>query len=403
MPSPVDRKLPASIGFFLGAGALSLSADQFVIIALSWLLLERTGSSALLGAVLAVSAVPRAVLMPAGGVLADRHGPRRMLRVAAAGRGLLVATLAGAFLADGLWAVWPLAFALGTAAALYYPAETSLLPRMLESEQLQRGNGLNQTVNQLGNTVAPAVAGVAVAVIGGATALAVAAAAYLAAAALLRGLPAVGDDGDAEGAGPRLWGELRSSLATVADDRGLRWLLVVIAVSNVGFVGPFFVGLPTLVREELTAAADAYGGLVAAFGGGAALGSLAAAYLGRRVGRRPLVLASGAGLVALFGCVAWAPSVLGLGAMLVGAGLCSGVLNVLLVTLIQLRSPQAHVGKVMSLVMTASLGLAPLSQALAGVVAGAVGARGLFAGAAALMGTAFAAGAPTIQRLAKAQ
>src|SRR2546423_3860154 len=58
------------------ATSLSLFGDFFSYIAMAWLVLQLTGSSLALGAVLVAQALPRALLMLIGGALADRLSPR---------------------------------------------------------------------------------------------------------------------------------------------------------------------------------------------------------------------------------------------------------------------------------------------------------------------------------------
>ena len=74
--------------------AVSLFGDQFYLVALPWLVLQLTGSSLALGAILMTAAVPRAALMLAGGVLTDRLSPRRVLMATATARTLLVGAVA---------------------------------------------------------------------------------------------------------------------------------------------------------------------------------------------------------------------------------------------------------------------------------------------------------------------
>ena len=56
--------------------AVSSLGDQFALIALPWLALVMTGSGLALGGVLALMAIPRALLMLIGGVSVDRLSPR---------------------------------------------------------------------------------------------------------------------------------------------------------------------------------------------------------------------------------------------------------------------------------------------------------------------------------------
>ena len=59
--------------------------DQFFLVALPWLILQLTGSGAVLGGIMMVEAIPRAALMLIGGAVTDRvmgRIPNAMLMVA---------------------------------------------------------------------------------------------------------------------------------------------------------------------------------------------------------------------------------------------------------------------------------------------------------------------------------
>jgi MFS family permease len=68
--------------------------DQFFLVALPWLILQLTGSGAVLGGIMMVEAIPRAALMLIGGAVTDRVSPRKIMILTAASRTFLVAALA---------------------------------------------------------------------------------------------------------------------------------------------------------------------------------------------------------------------------------------------------------------------------------------------------------------------
>src|SRR5712692_2046628 len=79
----------------LSAGQLASTVGDFCYaVALPWLVLSTHGGPVLLGTVLACYGVPRTVLIPVGGILADKIGPRTVMLAADAGRCVLVAMLA---------------------------------------------------------------------------------------------------------------------------------------------------------------------------------------------------------------------------------------------------------------------------------------------------------------------
>src|SRR5690349_23895730 len=74
-------------------GTVSAVGDQFYLVALPWLVLQLTGSNLAVGTVLMCAAVPRAVLMLAGGAVSDRVAPRRVMLTTASTRTIFVAAV----------------------------------------------------------------------------------------------------------------------------------------------------------------------------------------------------------------------------------------------------------------------------------------------------------------------
>src|SRR5262249_44885742 len=71
----------------------STIGDYCYAVALPWLILSGHGGTVLLGTVLACYGVPRTVLIPLGGVLADRLGPRTVMLASDLGRCVLMCLL----------------------------------------------------------------------------------------------------------------------------------------------------------------------------------------------------------------------------------------------------------------------------------------------------------------------
>src|SRR5262249_7012156 len=122
----------------------SLMAGFFNYVAVAWLVLELTGSSLAVGAVLAAASVPMAVLMLLGGAASDRFSPRTTMLVAGLIRGGVVAALALLTLTHTvqLWQLFAAAVLVGATTAFFVPASGSLLPRIVAADQLQAGNAL---------------------------------------------------------------------------------------------------------------------------------------------------------------------------------------------------------------------------------------------------------------------
>ncbi|MEM8767756.1 MAG: MFS transporter, partial [Pseudomonadota bacterium] len=63
------------------ASTISLLGDQLTFIALPWLVLKLTGDPLIMGTVVAIAAIPRAVFMLLGGAVTDAYSPRVVMLV----------------------------------------------------------------------------------------------------------------------------------------------------------------------------------------------------------------------------------------------------------------------------------------------------------------------------------
>ena len=194
-------------------------------------------------------------------------------------------------------------------------------------------------------------------------------------------------------------------LATIAsgvraawNDPPVRSMVLLTAAFNFAFTGPISVGLAFLADHRFDGGSAAFGLLFSAFGGGAVIGAIAAGSIRpRRLGLIVMVIAIVLGIgLALIGL---APTLLVALAIIGVMGVLIGFINVQAIAWLQSHIAQSLRGIVMSLVTLGSVGLAPVSLAIAGALVdlGAVTLTFLAAGVivicAALAGIAW--GVPT--------
>jgi MFS family permease len=265
--------------------AISALGDQFALIALPWLALVLTGSPLALGGVMAVMAVPRALLMLIGGVSVDRFSPRRVMLGSNAVRLVAVAALGAVVLAGAaeLWMLYAFALVFGVADAFFFPAQTSIVPELVEPDQLQRANGIVQGTAQATVLVGPALAGIVIAAASangtGAGAGGIGVALLLDAATFVASLltlwlirPRAHAAGQAQAS---VLESIREGVRFVWGSPGLRAVILVSLAGNLFIVGPFEVGMPYIAYARLPEGAAAFGVIMAAFGGGSLLGLVA--------------------------------------------------------------------------------------------------------------------------------
>jgi len=163
--------------------------------------------------------------------------------------------------------------------------------------------------------------------------------------------------------------ELAQGLCAVGRDRVLRILVIAVSVVNLMVAGPLAVGLPVLARTRFAADPLAFGLLLSAFGGGALVGTLLAG-LPRRSERWWQWITGATGLFGLCFLGISRASNAPLAACAVAiAGAGAGFVLVLIFTRFQQQSAGAMRGRMMSVLVCASLLCAALSNALAGAVA----------------------------------
>ncbi len=369
---------------------LSLLGDNIHFVALTWLMLRLTGSGFALGSVLMVSAIPRAVFMVVGGALSDRLSPRSLMLGSNAVRALLIAVMAGLVLVEviQLWQIYLLAAAFGVVDAFFYPAAAAIVPSLVAEHRLAAGNALMRGTMQLSGLVGPALGGVLIAAAGTGNSFVLVAVGYALATGslvLMRGgrkdgrpLPgsAVGGESVAEAGGPEgaeepsgLLSAIGAGLRYAWGDPVIRAILLGVAAIDFSFVGPFTVGLASLADRRFDAGSVGFGVMLSGLGGGALLGTIIGGSIGqlRRRGRIMIGLVSVMGLgLALMG---FAPNVETTTLLTGVMGMGAGLINVIMPTWLQTRTDPRMLGRVMSLVMFASAGLAPLSYAVAGGLA----------------------------------
>jgi hypothetical protein len=383
--------------FRLVAGeGVSLLGDQFLLIAQPWLVFAVTRDVAVLGAVLAVQNVPRALFMLVGGAVTDRFSPRAVMLAGNAARLLVVALLAAVTLAGAVhvWTLFAFAVLFGLGDGFFYPAQNAIVPQIAGGERLETANAVVLGLEQAAQFLAPAFAGLLIARLTGGhgltgvgVALAIDAGTFavsLVTLALLRVRRyAPAPEAEADGG---VLAAVRAGLRYLWDDATLRLLFLIIVAVNLLIVGPLLVGIPVLAARRLSQGAEGYGIVMSTFGGSSLLGIVAGGLLPRPPARLmgALLLALCALFSAAMMLLGLAHTVFAMAAPAFAMGAASGYLVVFFYAWVQGRTPAAMMGRMMSLVLFASVGLVPVSEAVAGGLL-RLSVTALFVGAGALL------------------
>jgi MFS family permease len=352
---------------FFAARAVSAVGDAAIPTALALSVVGSGGSSAELGIVIAAAMVPRAALMLAGGIAADRLQKRRLMALAWLCCGLAELGTAALFLSHRsfTWIV-VLQACYGLAASFSFPAAFGYLPSLVGPQSLREANALISSWTGIASLAGPALTAACAA--GGVPALALAAdgATFFAGVCLLAGLP---PDEPGQQVPAQRSRALREGWAAL---RAVPWLLKVNVVEGVLLmltVAPVMVLGPGLVAR---ASREGWVVMMAAFAVGELSGAVGAGRLQFRHPLRtaaagllllappPLLLAAGSGLVWL--CIGEAC-----------AGVGFTVYIVLVNTSMQQAASPEHRAKIGAISAVGTYTLLPLGYILAPAAASAFG------------------------------
>jgi MFS family permease len=319
------------------------------------------------------AAVPRAVLMLAGGALTDRFSPRRVLMATASARTLLVAAIAVLAWLNviHLWHIYALSLLFGMADAFSFPAGPALMPTLVAPEQLPAANSVFASTAHLSGMLGPAPAGIVVKTWGIAQAFFLDAVSFLFVIAALWRIPERPKPPAPAAVAvtrPSMLRSIGEGVRYVLNDSALRSLIMLTAALNFCMSGPVSVGLATMAKFRF-GSATAFGTLLSCFSGGALAGMVLAG-VAKRPPRRGLLLVGisflmGLGLLLLGLSYRLVPIAVTLALMGIGAGF----VNVHIASWMQSRVERQVLGRVMSVLMFSAVGLLPISLLVAGVVA----------------------------------
>lgn len=341
-------------------------------LAVTWLVLERTGRSDRLGVAVALQFLPLLLLGAPAGVLADRVDNQRLLLATSAVSAALALTFGLAVSAGraDLPVIYGLTLLSGLVLAVERPAMQALLFQLVGREVLPSAVAANSTIVSVSRLVGPALGGVMVATTGIASCFYANAVSFVVVFAALAGIdrrrlvP--------RPIGARAGGDLRAALAYVGQRPEVRRPLVVMAVVGVVALN-FQTTFPSMVRFGFDRGAGAVGMAMSVSAIGSILGGLYAAGITPDP-RRTLALALAAFgvMLAVFAAAPSYPVFVLLGIPL---GFTSACFQSIDTVAVQQATEPAMQGRVMALHQMAWYGSTPVGALAMGWVIQATSPR----------------------------
>ena len=348
---------------------VSILGDVVYSIALGFWILQKTGSTALMGALMAASVLPRILASPVAGVVVDRFDRRRLMIWMDVIRGAAVVAVgvAAVFGFLQVWMVFAAGVIIGLCGAFFSPAVSSVIPDITAKTKVVQANSVFSMLGTGGNIVGNSAGGALFQLLGAPLLFLFNGVSYLFSAAnlLFARFPRVVHAQQEMHFGL----DLRNGFAFVWKIRGLRYLLVTAAVLNFFASMAIMLFLP-LYQKNPALGPVKYGIAMAVFTGGMFLGMALTSAVKIPAARRSSLFALGG--IVTSACLIAFPFVgnFALGTVLLGvAGFANAIINVFIMAVMQLAVPQDMRGKVFALLNMLTQGLTPIAFALAGVLA----------------------------------
>lgn len=356
----------------------SLTGNYTLKFALSMYVLEQTGSASIFAGMLSAALLPTVLLSPFGGILADRANRKHIMVALDALSGLSVLA-AGLLLPLGreLWVIGALLVLLSVLAAFESPTVQACVPQMVSPQNLVQGNAVVGQVSAVTSLVTPFLGSLFYTAFGIGPVFAAAVVCFWL-TALLECMIHLEYQKPPRTAG--IGAIVREELAVSAhflrrEQPDILKLLLLAALAGMFVSGTAVVGFPYLVRTVLGLSATYYGAAESAMGAAAILGSLCAGLLGKKLRVRDLsaiFLSFGLSLFPIgFSFLLPVGRMARYGVLLFFFCVCQlgvCIFSTYAITLIQQRTPEQLMGKVMSCVFTLSMCAQPVGQVVYGAL-----------------------------------
>lgn len=354
----------------------SLFGNFILKLALSMYVLEATGSAAIFAGILSIATVPTILLSPLGGILADRADRRNIMVALDTLAG--IAVLGAVFLLTGkndLAVIGVLLVILSFLGAFETPTVQACIPTMLEGDNIMKGNAVVNQAASLSYLTAPMLGGVLYTVLGLKPVMCASVGCFFVTAWFECFIRLCYERPPKEaGVFLTVRKDFRESMHYILKEQAsISKLLFLTAFSRFFVMGVTIIGLPYLVRTVLGLDARYYGAAESALAVATILGSIAAGLLAEKLKMHKLpvlliipgVFLLPAGAAFLFPAgpmIRYAVTI----ASFCGMQIVISIFSILAVSLIQQRTPNHMIGKVMAYISTVTLCVQPIGQIVYG-------------------------------------
>src|SRR5690625_2538979 len=339
---------------------ISSSGYYIYLIGAEWLMLTLHDNRFYFGMLFVAASIPRLLFMAVGGIVADRFNKRMILFVSDFARAILILALLY-FLFTNLVTVWHLilmAALFGISDAFSYPATNSLVPTIIEEDQLQKGNSFIQMTALLSPIFGPALGGTMIAIVGFEGVFSIAFIMLFVASIIVLFIRIKGSEMTETRQTPME--DFKEGLQYVRNHALIRSIMVLALLLNFFFTVPISIGLPIIVKDIFLGDSISLAIVQSSLGAGALLGTILLAMITLK---KPgvVIVWSLTMMGILYICIGFSVHLFVTAGLVVIMSLLTQFINIPIITSLQKTTEKKMLGRMMSFLMTVSTGLVPIS------------------------------------------
>lgn len=358
---------------------ISLLGNVTMRFALSMFILDKTGSAAVFGGILAVATIPAVLLSPLGGVLADHKSKKWIMVVLDTVTSLLIVGVTLFINTDVVIYVIAVGiFLFSVIHCFYQPSVQASVPLVVSEDKLMAANGTVTQVSAIANLIGPVLGGVMYAALGILPMLVICAGCYLFSAVLelFIIIPHIKQKQSENGVIEIVKQDLKIGVKfMIVENKSMLKALISIALFNFAVSSFLTVGLPVMVKMFLGLGDLYYSYAQSAMGIGSIIGAVIVSSLAKKIKPQniylfliisslSLMFIAGGVYIKRFDAVYGAYALITVGVLL--SMIFSAMFLVYAQTLMQQVAPPQLLGKISAFSTAMVICAMPIGQALYG-------------------------------------
>lgn len=353
---------------------VSRLGDSIDSIAFMWLIYEVTGSSLMMGTIMAVNFLPNVLFGLFSGVFVDRWKKKPVMISGDLGRGICVTIVSLLYISGKIepWHLYIITFLNSTFETFASSARAAVVPRLIKDKKiLLTANSLFKASSSLAEIIGLGIAGFIIGIFGIGTAILVDAATFFICSlfVLTAEIPVTEKEKTKTKLTRKSFNfDLKEGLNTAFKTPVIR-LSILLGVSLNLFISPFNILVPIYADNVLNGGAKVYSFLTLAITTGLLIGSLIIGQFGNKIGYRNLIITGislmASGFIGFY--IAPGITLALIASFSIGAG--ASAISSSIVSLVMKETDNEVIGRVSSVMNSLMMAAMPASTALAGFIA----------------------------------